>query len=374
MKPRDPKKLMRKRTRKSLNIRTSTKTWTRRLIGICLSLSAVFLYALSTEASEPMEKLRNLRVQARWSDLLKEAQRLQSSMDKPKKASEPAAAESAFTETVPSELRWANFFAFLAQKHLGNIDLALKELQKLNRNEDSLRELALLEMGHLWLAQKNWSAAKKILLELQNQQPNLRMSVQARLGLAQAHLGLGENKAALALLQKLERQQKRQEMHPEILWLLAQSQKNIKSQVAFCQSLRKLYSQYPSFPEIQTWSLDLSKDLFLDQPTRCATNFEDRRSRIRSLQWAGLSEKARQELSILKIQTSKDEAFEMDRLQIHFLLHEGEVVEALEILRKYRDTHFHSPVFQSLFGLVAARLGLRRHGPCGGLRVKAGLL
>lgn len=317
----------------------------------------IWVHTLTAEASESMEKLRNLRAQARWPELLKEAQKLQSRLEKSIQAAEKPESEAASAESVPSELRWANFFAFLAQRQLGNFDLALKELQKLNRKDDSLRELALLEMGHLWIAQKNWSAAKKILLELQDQQPNLRMSVQARLGLAQAHLKLGEDKMALALLQKLERQQRRQEMHPEILWLLAQSQKNLKSQVAFCQSLRKLYSQYPSFSEIQPWSLDLSRDLFLGQPTRCATSFEDRRSRIRNLQWAGLSEKARQELAILKTQVPKEEVFEMDRLQIHFLLHEGEVAEALEILRKYRDTHFQSPVFQSLFGLVAARLG-----------------
>ena len=297
----------------------------------------------TVHAADPMSDLRELKEAAKWTEVQKKSLDLVEKFGK---------------NNQPQELKWATYFLAQSKKALGQTTEALNEFRKISGPAEPLREFVLLQSAQLEFAMHNYKKAQEDLDALMELSPNLKVSLDAKILLARLHLAQKRFRDASVILKKLERQQRRQERHPEILLLLAQAQQELKQRIPFCQSLRKLYSQHPNYEPIQGWSLNLAEDLFQGKPTGCASSFDDRRARVRNLQWAGRSSEARKELENLKEKSRNfEDVFELDRLTIHFLLHEGEVLEALDVLRPHRAERFNDPQFQSIFATVAARLG-----------------
>ncbi len=121
--------------------------------------------------------------------------------------------------------------------------------------------------------------------------------------------------------------------------------------------MKVLYSQYPTYEKNIQWGSNLAQDEFEGQPTRCSVTHEDRRKRIKSLQWAGQNEKALQEIQSLRSSSSEDEKYDVDRLEVSYWLHEGEVEKALAILMPYYESKKNEVSYLSLVATTTARAG-----------------
>lgn len=154
-----------------------------------------------------------------------------------------------------------------------------------------------------------------------------------KLDVSTSSLDKNDLKKTAVRLARLERFHRSDVKHAEILYAQARVQRKLGQLSEFCKSIRKLYTEHPEYPEVLGWTSQLSINLFEGHPTSCSASADDKRRRIRNLIWAGFSDKAQAEIQDLKKVLAQTDPFLADRLEIHFLIQEGKVLEALEILK-----------------------------------------
>lgn len=227
--------------------------------------------------------------------------------------------------------------------------------QKLIALKTNLQEYVLFDYAH-WLRSENkLQEAKQQLEKILDLSPNIKMKLNVTFEIAQIQIELKKFGDARNLLYKVERKNRREEIYPKILVLLAKAEKGTHNQGGFCRWIKKLYTQFPSLEEVQSWGPNLSKNIFEASPTGCSQAPDDLKKRIKSLQWAGLENKALQEIEELQKNAGKN--YETDRFKIYFLLHEGEVTKALDVLLPYYEQNRNSFGYLMLLASAAARAG-----------------
>lgn len=157
--------------------------------------------------------------------------------------------------------------------------------------------------------------------------------------------------------QLLERRSRRQEIYPDIIYQLVRAELGLVNRAPACRWLRKLYTDHPQFEKTQSWGAQLSQNQFEGKATQCSHTREDLRSRIKNLQWAGLSEKALSEIQSLRSQSSAFDIYDVDRLEIGFHIHEGEVRKALDMLIPYYEQKKSDYNYLNQLATAAARAG-----------------
>jgi soluble lytic murein transglycosylase len=239
----------------------------------------------------------------------------------------------------------------------GDVTTAEEDYKKMLQSPSDLIEYAHFFYGELLMNQKRYDDAKKQFEAVAHLSPNAKLEMDSQFHLAL--IALDEKKFAQAakLLSKLERRQRHEESYPETIYHLAKAEQGLNNQTLTCKWIKKLYMQFPQFSRIEPWGPNLAQDQFEGQPTHCGITNEDRRSRIRSMQWAGLNEKALSEIQLLRSQSSKEDIYEVDRLQVQYLFQEGDVAQALKILLPYYESKKKDVKYLSLMAVVAARAG-----------------
>jgi len=240
---------------------------------------------------------------------------------------------------------------------LKNTELAQKVFQDLLKEKNNLHEYVHYYYGKLLTQSKLYPEAKVQYEKILELSPNTRLQVEAQFQLAQIALEQKNYREAKQLLVKLEKRQRREEGYPETIYFLAQAERGMGASGPFCKWTKKLYTHYPQFQRIEKWGPNLATDEFEGQPTRCPVSHEDRRTRIKNLQWASLGQKAFSEIQTLRTQTGSQDKFDLDRLEVGYWLHEGEVKKALDLLLPYYEAKKNDINYLNQLAATSARAG-----------------
>ncbi len=245
----------------------------------------------------------------------------------------------------------------LAATQAGDVVTAEAQYKELIAMNSNLQEYAHFYFGDLLLNlnPKRVAEAKIQFQKVLSLSPNLKLQTESQFRLAQMALDEKAYSKAKGLLAPLEKKLRHEEMYPQVLLQLSKTEKGLGGG-NFCKWVRKLYSRYPERPEFASWGLKLQSNQLDGKPTGCTAPSEDQRTRIRNLQWAGLSTEAKNEIEELQKSKSID-PLDSDKLYVQYLLHEGEVTKALDILLShYQDRKSHFGYLMT-FASAAARAG-----------------
>jgi|GEM_PF-552834 len=216
-----------------------------------------------------------------------------------------------------------------------------------------LIEVAHWQLANLLLPVDETGAVEhfQALLQLQ---PNARMKMQTQFELAKIDITHKRYREALMFLNQLEKRNRHEEFYPNLIFQLARAERGQHNSKNFCKWTRKLYSRFPDYPAIQDWGLNLSENVFDAAPTSCPSSFEDHKTRIRNLQWAGLTAKAKQEIDLL-LQSSQ--ANEANALLVNYFLHEGDIDQAMAILKPQYSSRRRDPKYLLMVANATAKMG-----------------
>lgn len=236
-------------------------------------------------------------------------------------------------------------------------DTAIPAFENIAKRKTDLEEYARYYLAQAYLKTNKNEDAEKELEKLQTLSPNVKMSIEASNLQGQVALAKKSYKQASALFTKLEKRTRNTESYPEIIYNLALAQKGLNKHALTCKWLQKLYEKYPAYSKVQDWSVDLAANEFDGKPTDCRVTTEDFRTRVRYLLWAGLDQKAQNEINIMKEKLAKSDKFLADKMQAQFYLQEGELTKAVEILTPYYETMKRNFDYLILFASASARAG-----------------
>jgi len=234
---------------------------------------------------------------------------------------------------------------------------AEKEYLTLLSEKSNLTEYIQFQYAQLlWTQQRKEEASKYWQLVLAGS-PNPKMQMDTQLSLAQHAIEQKQFTKARGLLRPLEKRMRRQEGYPSVIYGMAQAERGLNNVSGSCRWIKKLFTQHPQFEKIKSWGPSLVLNDFEGRPTNCSASSEDLKKRIKNLQWSGLSEKAHQEIETLKARLGPAQKYEADRLEIAYLLHEGEVAKALSILSPYYEARKNDIGYLNTLASASARNG-----------------
>lgn len=275
---------------------------------------------------------------------------------------------------------------------MGQDSAALEELKnvKFENLTDAQKPLWHFTHGLLSYRAQNWNEAEKHLLKSVEMASNLTGYAYYLLGISQKNLGrLDDAKKSLHLSLKskparevyyetrytlgeidmsnrnwkgayehfryLQGRWKSSDKYPNVLHHLVETDLNLKQQWRACRWAINLYRNFPSAPVAQNWSIDLHQVDVAGRRLGCLASFNDQKRRIKRLQWAGESNRAREEIQILMKRTTKSTRYEVDNLLANFLIHEGFVKEALAVLLPYYEQKKSDYGYLNLVASAAAK-------------------
>lgn len=234
----------------------------------------------------------------------------------------------------------------LALETQGKFNEALVQYQEVLKAPGSLAEYAHLFSARIALQIEQVEQAKLHFEKILDLSPNLQLQNETQFQLGK--IALRENKPIVAkkIFLSLEKKNRREAVYPELLWELAQTEKSLGVTSGFCQWFKKLYISRPDDEHVRAQTLDPS----------CQMSLDERRRRIKNLQWLGLSQKAWNEIQDMK-SIKEEDPFDVIMLEASYFLHEGEVSEALNrLLPQYeqKKTNFN---YLTTLAIAAARSG-----------------
>src|SRR5262249_14689400 len=133
----------------------------------------------------------------------------------------------------------------------------------------------------------------------------------------------------------LEKKWRHSYRYPEVLYRLMSAEFKLGHVPNACKRARKLYSKYPAHPLVIGWGSALKSVEVEGKKLPCKTEKDDFTNRIRSLQWSGESEKAHREIVDLMGRAPENERRELDMILAGFMVNEGAVDDALNLLIRY---------------------------------------
>jgi soluble lytic murein transglycosylase len=153
----------------------------------------------------------------------------------------------------------------------------------------------------------------------------------------------------------LERKIRNTEKYPFVLWNLAKVNIQQKNIFQACKHVRKLYAKYPAHELTSEWGLDLKSATVDGLKPGCLASLNEQKQRIRNLQYAGDSERAKKEIKSLYEKTNDLTKYYVDVIYARFLTDDGDVDEALKVLLPYFDERKGDIAYLMLLAKAAAR-------------------
>lgn len=184
---------------------------------------------------------------------------------------------------------------------------------------------------------------------------NRELKNHAQYNLGDTLIKQGRWKEALSELKPLEKKLRRDVEYPDLVWRLLKIATMRNDRATACKWARKLYVDFPAYPGIADWSFDMKSAAVDGKKLTCQVSSKDQTRRIRRLQWAGESDRARKEIETLK-DKDKSEMF-YENLLASFLISEGHVDEALQMLLQKYETGVKNFKYLVLLARAAARAG-----------------
>ena len=236
-------------------------------------------------------------------------------------------------------------------------DAAVTSLLKVPEFGDylSLYKHWFLGLSYMELAKYKEAEVEFAKVTQSNASTELKYQAQFNLG----EVALRQNKFAESMLrlQPLERKWRHSYRYPEVLYRLLESDLKLGHTASACKRARKLYAKYPAHPAVLGWDSDLRDAQVNGKTLPCTQTPDDFSDRVRSLQWAGESDKAHKELTDRLAHAAPEDRLHLDMVLAAFLVNEGSVDDALNLLIRYYPQEKSDINFLSLLGRAAARSG-----------------
>ncbi len=265
------------------------------------------------------------------------------------------AGSKAFAQSGKDELE--TFKKALGLFKVGKYEAAITAFEEIKNKKTDLQEYAIYYLAESRIKLNQWDNAEKDLNQILALSPNRKMTIEVSNLLGQVALEKQNFKRAALQFAKLEKITRNTDSYPEVIYNLARSENGLKNHSRTCNWLVKLYEKYPSFSKVSGGTADLAADDFAGKPSGCSVTTENFRVRVRYLLWAGLDQKAQNEINFMKAKLEKSEPFTAAKLQAQFYLQEGELSKGLQILTPFFESMKRNFDFLILYGSATARAG-----------------
>lgn len=193
--------------------------------------------------------------------------------------------------------------------------------------------------------------------KVESSQASSELKYQAQFFHGEALAMQGKHAEAVKQYLPLERKWRRSYRYPEVVYRLMQLDQKLGKLNFLCNRARKLYSDYPAHATVLSWGHDLKQVEIGGQKLSCATDLDDFASRVRSLQFSGESEKAHAEILEVMAKAPETEKFRLDMILANYLVGEGSVDDALNLLIRYYPLQKANFRYLTMLGKAAARSG-----------------
>lgn len=213
---------------------------------------------------------------------------------------------------------------------------------------------------HLALIAKQKNDLAKNAKELNNvlnSEPPKEMTYSIRYELADLAVQNKKWNEAANNLNFLEKKWRRSSHYPDVVYDLLKMEVARGRSSQACKWARKLYAEHPEYDAIKDWSIDFRSVKVDGKPLSCLVSSKDQSRRVRRLQWAGRSDRARQEIESLRPKSGNTNNYSVDAMLANFLVSEGLTEEALKILLNHYRTQKNNFNYLTLLARAAARAG-----------------
>lgn len=212
-------------------------------------------------------------------------------------------------------------------------------------------------LGQAYLEIGKYQPAESEFSKLLSGQASTELQYQAQFLLADTAIRQKKYAEAATRLSKLEKKWRRSYRFPEVLYRLMVTDLKLNHAASMCRRARKLYADYPANFLVVGWNSDLGSVEVEGKKLPCKATRGDFSDRIRSLQWAGESDKAHREITELLTKAPASERVSLDLILANFLVNEGSVDDALNNLIRYYPQQKQNMGYLMLLGKAAARSG-----------------
>ncbi len=234
--------------------------------------------------------------------------------------------ESAVTEQEAADNKQIK----LALEKTGNkdYDLAIDIFQQLLKKHSNIKDYLHYNLAKAYLGKEQKEESKIQFTKVLDYSPNLKLMIDTHMQLGRLAKDDKKYKEAKKWFAAIEKRGRGQEIYAELIYNLAQVEFNAGSKET-CKWARKLYSEYPHFSGVETWSVGLRKNKFDDKEIKCTTQNTDIQKRLRRLDLVGKSTKAGLEIEQLKLLTTDlgISKYEVAKIEAGHWLHDGEVLK-----------------------------------------------
>ncbi len=190
-----------------------------------------------------------------------------------------------------------------------------------------------------------------------NSEPPREMTYSIRYELADLALQNKKWNEASSNLNLLAKKWKRSSHYPDVVWGLLRMEHARGRDSQACRWARKIFAEYPEYPAAKEWSISFKTIKVDDKPLTCLVSSKDQSRRVRRLQWAGLSDRARAEIESLRPKSGNANSYAVDAMLANFLVNEGLTEEALKILLSHYRTQSRNFNYLTLLARASARAG-----------------
>lgn len=255
------------------------------------------------------------------------------------------------------------------QKHLWNFTKGImffenqkwaeaqKLLEEFVAKPSDLSAYAYYYLGMSLRNQNQLDEAEKVFYKTLKLKPPYLIKYQTKFALSEIEMSKNKWISSFKNLYLLEKKWRSTPRHPEVLWRLVTTDIKLNKRWRACRWARKLYSNYPAHALVYDWNIDLQNSIVDGSKLGCLASPSDQEKRIRRLQWAGESQRARKEIEELRERTVPSTKYLVEMMYAEFLVNEGFVDEALQTLLPLYEEREKDFDYLKLFAKAASRSG-----------------
>ncbi len=240
---------------------------------------------------------------------------------------------------------------------IGQPEEARQHLEKSLVLKTNVSAYAFYLLGESYIKLKRYKDARAALERVGYFKPPSELKFQVRYSLTEIAMAEKNLNEANRHLTYLARKWKRSPNFPDVLWRQMEVSVLTKNIGQACRVARRLYAEHPTHSLTYDWTLSLQNATVAGQRLGCVANSSDQSTRIRRLQLAGESARARREMDSLRVSGRPEDIERADMMLVNFLISEGYPEDALRILSAYFQAHQKSVPFILLLAKAASRAG-----------------
>lgn len=307
------------------------------VLALFLPLSAGYSTVYAQDKKNP-PPLKELFAQAKWDEVLRRTEKENSNLK-------------------PEEQGFQLFARAMALYQKKSWLALSKVAASIKTKTNVWDDYADYYMAEAFFNLNRYRDAREAIEKIKKERTNQKLFTDAQVLHAKVVLAEGRFNDAKLVLSKFEKSMRNQPEYPNILWEVARAEKGLKNQSGFCSRLMKLYKDYPDADVVKSWGPFFDENKFDSRETMCSFGWADLQSRIKSLLTAGLVDKAKKEVDAVVQRAQGQKTYEIDRIRAHFMIHEGEVNAAMDLMAPYFQDRQNDGSYLALMASAAARAG-----------------